>query len=864
MKISAKKIVSVLIAALMVLQATVLLVGCNPKIDNETSPLVISTEAVDGVFNPFAYTSGADGGIVSETQLGMLNIDKDGKVVAGWDQPTVAQAYSVITTGSESDYQQDGNYSNYYTDYYFAIKDGIKFSDGVDLTIKDVLFNMYVYLDPVYTGSSTMYSINIQGLSAYRTQSEDENAQSQLNQAAMNNALMRRDRLLAWCNDTAKTPLDDYFSDKTELEEVKADIEKIQTLFKEELNSDWTSAASGIEEYEKYYLKSAATDAITTGAAWKEYTKEGNKNKRISEQWEVFLLMYGEISTSVQKLSDGTKKYTFEYNGSDKYDHSKDSLVNRVYANFMTEGSANFRTKLADVITQYATANTYFEYIMASEKSKLLNDGEHEFDSISGITVLNADSIPQANGQPINLGGKRDILKIRINGVDPKAILSFSFSVAPMHYYSTPKAIAEFKELPSTTDDEGNTVRNFTGFGVEYSDQKFMNTINTNLVPRGAGPYRASNGTVQGTADDAVVPRTDFNNNDTLINFERNNYFSTVMENGTNAKIKFLRYKVISAASMKDAVTGRNKEVYISMPNATKDIYDEVRNLDGVKCILVDNMGYGYIGINASYVKDLNVRRAIMSAMDVTLCRSYYGSDELVEILYRSMSKNSWAYPQAATAYYPYDPTGITSLEYAQEAGYYVNSETGILTNDAGERLQFTFTVAGETEDHPAYQTMEKAKEILNNIGFDITVTKDTQALSKLANGQLEVWAAAWSSAVDPDMYQVYHKDSTASSVKNWGYPYLLRDGTAEELEIIDQLADQIEKGRKYLLNDERKQYYETALNLVMELAVELPTYQRKNMYLINTQVIDENTLTEATVYQSPISQIWNISFING
>ena len=42
------------------------------------------------------------------------------------------------------------------TEYEFLIKKDIKFSDGTTLTIKDVLFNMYVYLDPAYT----LYDIN--------------------------------------------------------------------------------------------------------------------------------------------------------------------------------------------------------------------------------------------------------------------------------------------------------------------------------------------------------------------------------------------------------------------------------------------------------------------------------------------------------------------------------------------------------------------------------------------------------------------------------------------------------------------------------------------------------------------------------
>ena len=866
------KIICLALCLLLVLQVA-LLAACNKKKgDPETTPLVLSTDPLDGVFNPFSYTSGADGGVVGQTQLGLLSMDKDGKVVAGWDEPCVAEGFSVVTVGSESDYERDGDYSNYYTDYFFALKDGIKFSDGTPLTIKDVLFNMYVYLDPVYTGSSTMYSIDIQGLSAYRTQSDADDAQNNTNALANANATQRVERLESWCGLDNDTPLDQTFSGE-ELVEVQEDISKIKELFREELNTDWVSAATNIEEYEKYYKRDSETDKITTGAAWKAYTAEGNTHKHISEQWEVFAMMYGLITATTTQLNDsattGIRKYTFEYNGADGFDHSQTAMVNRVFSDFFPsdENGAMFKSKLLQVITNYATKNTFFEYVVNDEKGKLLHGEEMHFKNISGITVYEANKIPTANasqkGGDAGFDGNRTILKIRINGLDPKAILSFSFSIAPMNYYSTQEAIGNFKSLPDSTitvDGEEYTQKNYEGFGVEYASPDFMNVINTNLVPRGAGPYRPSNGTQNGVGDAEKVQRTQFYSNN-IVNFERNNYFQTVMRGGHNAYIKFLRYKVVATNAMVDAVTGTNPEVHVSMTAPTADIAAEVNKISGVKPITVDYMGYGYIGINAEKVHDINVRRAIMSAMDVTLCSSYYGSNEYVSIIYRSMSKNSWAYPEGCTAHYEYDPTGAKSKEYL-DAALCAPGSDGILRDSEGNPLKFTFTVAGETEDHPAYQTMAKAAEILNKLGMDITVSKDTQALSKLASGGLEIWAAAWSSASDPDMYQVYHKDSTASSVKNWGYPHLLRDGTQEEQDILDRLAEQIELGRKYATEQERKPYYSEALDLVMELAVELPTYQRKDLYLINSDIVDVNTLCEATVYQSPVSQIWNINFV--
>ena len=208
------------------------------------------------------------------------------------------------------------------------------------------------------------------------------------------------------------------------------------------------------------------------------------------------------------------------------------------------------------------------------------------------------------------------------------------------------------------------------------------------------------------------------------------------------------------------------------------------------------------------------------------------------------------------------DETGETSAQLVRNAGYTI--QNGVLTK-GNTKLKFTFTVAGESNDHPAYATLNYAAEILNNIGFDITVTNDSTALSKLATGGLAVWAAAWSSSSDPDMYQVYHKKSSATSILNWGFPYLMADGTSTEKKLINDLATEIEKGREYLTVEERKPYYDNALDMIMELAVELPTYQRDDLFAYNAFKIDVNTFTPAdkrSAFKGLTSEIYNLSFV--
>ena len=135
---------------------------------NETTPLVVATEqGLEGKFSPFFYLSNADNEVVSLTQLGLLTIDRVGNPVLngiegetreynGTDYTYYGPADIVVTEN------EDG--SVYYD---VTMRDDIVFSDGEPATIDDVIFGIYVYLDPTYDGNSTMRSLPIQGLEEY-------------------------------------------------------------------------------------------------------------------------------------------------------------------------------------------------------------------------------------------------------------------------------------------------------------------------------------------------------------------------------------------------------------------------------------------------------------------------------------------------------------------------------------------------------------------------------------------------------------------------------------------------------------------------------------------------------------------------
>jgi peptide/nickel transport system substrate-binding protein len=230
------------------------------------------------------------------------------------------------------------------------------------------------------------------------------------------------------------------------------------------------------------------------------------------------------------------------------------------------------------------------------------------------------------------------------------------------------------------------------------------------------------------------------------------------------------------------------------------------------------------------------------------------------------MSKVSWAYPKGNDATdngFDYPPLGVWSEDIAVKNIQKYMQAAGVSSGDSA--LKVKFTIAGSSlQDHPTYKVFRDASALLNSLGWDVEVVCDTQALTKINTGSLEVWAAAWSSALDPDLYQVYHKDSTATSTLAWGYNYLKTSGSAEETQILDELSELIDKARETNDQTVRANLYKDAMTHILDLAIELPVYQRSVLYAYNSKVINSASLpaeSELNPFSSPLDRIWEVEF---
>ena len=849
---NAKKIISLLLTLSILAGIVTSLFGCKKKtkIDNESTRLVLATAELDGVFNPFYSSSAADGTIVGMTQIGMLSSDKDGKVAYGNDEPCVVLDYEakyILSNGNvvdEIDNLPSGvTVAN--TRYRFVLKNNLKFSNGSPLTMRDVLFNLYVYLDPAYYGSSTIYSTEIVGLQEYRTQTDNEKEQDKFNENFDALASDRIQRLYecidlvkeAHKNGTNSTSLtnDQMIAELTEImnQRVKYDeaystivddYKLADTYFLRELQQDYTNA------------KGTAQDEVHTD-------KNGNK-VTLTTDTEAFLLAEGFITWN-------EKEYKFEYSlGEASKNWTEEYAINAIHSSF-------FPNKADEVITGWRTAtdlHTYFSYL---EKQKHFASTDTHYTSISGIKYANMNEPVTVNGVEYLVptldengavtDGNYEVLEITIEKVDPKAIWNFAFTVAPMYYYSNEDQISKFDYTEN--------------FGVEFGSIEFQDKVIKNPdkigIPVGAGAYKATTNNENSNNTDAG----EFWKNN-VVYFERNEHFMFPV------KIRFVNYQVVSTNLMLEALY--SGDVHFVEPACKQENIDSIaaKRSEGFASVATQTNGYGYIGINAEKVPNVAVRRAIMYAINTQYAVDYYTGYS--DPIYRPMTRASWAYPKstdAAGQYYTFDATGETSENLVKQAGYKLTKVNGKNVYAKGsDVLKYTFTIAGDTTDHPAYQSLKAAAEILNQHGFDITVKTDINALKKLNNGDLTVWAAAWGSGVDPDMYQTYHIDSTAGSTANWGYRAIKTnagDKYSYELGLVKDLSDKIDKARETLNITKRTELYAECLDIVMQLAVELPTYQRSDLYAYNTNILDVSTMTpssELTSFNGPLSRLWEVS----
>lgn len=429
-------------------------------------------------------------------------------------------------------------------------------------------------------------------------------------------------------------------------------------------------------------------------------------------------------------------------------------------------------------------------------------------------------------------GVERECFEAVIEGLDPLAPFKLNLWVAPKDHY--------------TEGYEGILDKN----GVDFKSPEFMAHL-ASKAPLGAGPYvfqGFENGKLSLVANDGFALGAPRIKNLELLELKEGEELLALKEGKVHYACPELSTALISAVDSDES------------------------GYEALSYSLADKDGYGYIGIQAEAIPELEVRAALAMSFNRALAvEGYYG--DLASLIDYPMPSSCWAYPAEVSDQYIYDfdATGVSSRNLFVSAGYVYDEEANCMYypeghERAGEAVEFKFTLPSELEAHPMGAVFEESKSLLAEIGVKVEIEVDgnlTERITSAYDSGLQVWAAAWEGGgVDPDMYDLWYADEEAKTVHANGIDHLAGKGTEKEKELITELNSLILRGRECLDFEERKAIYAEALKLANELCVEVPVYQRKTAFVYNSEVVSQASLVsedELSIYCDIVANIWNV-----
>lgn len=763
------------------------LAACGPKLATAPTimtPLVVAYDTFSQKFSPFFSDTGYDADVAAMTQISLLTTDRVGGIVYN-----AIKGETIPYNGTDYVYKGPADTSVVYdaatdtTKYTAKLKQGLKFSDGTPVTADDIIFTYYTFLDPSYVGSTTLSSYNIVGLKDYQTQTTSEVYDKY---AAMADAIYAAgaDHVWAATDTWTQAQQEDFW---TRIHDgVALEVQKIVSY-----------VLGNYIDYGPDYFGMTAEEINAS---------EGNQIAFAMTMWG-----YGER----------TDTGTFNALSGTSYDLT---TTFPTLQNYVDEILANYSNDVKEAFPYESADSTD---VFANVKSAFIGYWGPQDEAMGGTGVPNISGIVKIDDYTV---------EVTTNGYEAPAVYSIlGIQVTPMHYYGD---AAQY--------DYANNK-----FGFPFGDLSKQESLTA--TPMGAGAYK-------------------------YVKYEnRVVYFAanTLYYKGS-PKIAEIQFKETASAEVPSAVqtgtadagelTGsRSRFEEVASYNSNGEITGDV-----ITTSKVDNLGYGYIGINAATVnvggepgstasKDLRKALATILAVyrDVAI-NSYYG--EAAVVIQYPISNTSWAAPQPTDEDYrlafsldvdgnpiytadmtqeqKYAAAETAALGFLEAAGFTVSGGQ-VTAAPSGAKLEYEVIVPGDgTGDHPAFAVLTGAQTSLANIGMTLNINDpaDSNILwDALDAGTQELWAAAWGTTIDPDMYQIYHSSNIVGLGGSDSNHYHIQDATLDQLIIDARQSDD---------QSFRKATYKQALDIIIDWAVEIPDYQRQNCVIFSTQRINISTIT--------------------
>ena len=667
------------------------------------------------------------------TQIGMMTTDRVGGIVYNGIEGEV-HSYN----GTDYTYYGTGDLAVNYdeetdiTTYSYKMREDLKFSDGEPVTIDDVIFTYYVFLDPAYNGSTTLSSYDILGLQAYRTQIPEANVEEVSAAAeAVKAAFAANGAEYAVAEGDAFTQeiFDKYAADVTEA---------------------WKADLQGIVDY--VYGAYAEQYAEMIGKTYDEITA--------SDGLKVFLA--GELwgfSTGVEVPEDCTLDdlYAVAFN---KYAGSYDAYL---AAGESATGSS------VDAINNE---------LMAAVAANAGVDMSEGVSHISGIKRVDDYTV-----------------EVQVKGFSAPAVYSIlGLSITPLHYYGDPAQYdyeaGQFGHPFGDLSIAQAKIAEPMGAGpykfVSYENRVAYYEANEYYY-LGAPQIKSFQYKETNAAEVASAVQTGAADGGEMTGSKSN--FEMLQSFNSNNEVTGDVVTTYSVANLGYGYIGMNADTMNVAGEPGSEASKNLRKAFAtVLAVYRDTAFDSYYGDAAAVINypisstswaapqptDEGYRVAFSVDVDGN---PIYTADMSAEDKYAAAQQAAIGFLKAA---------GYT---FDEAAGVFTAAPEGAA-------LSYEVIIPGDgTGDHPCFAILTAAQQSLAEIGIELKINDpaDSNVLwDALDAGTQNMWCAAWGSTIDPDMYQVYHSSNIVGLGGSDSNHYHIQSELLDQL-ILDarQSADQ-------------------------------------------------------------------------
>ena len=781
-----KKLLSLVLALAMLTSMTAAFAEAPVE-----TPLVVAIQTLSSKFSPYFADTGYDQDVVEMTQVSLMTTDRTGAIIFNG-----IEGETLTYNGTEYYYQGIADLSQVYdaatdiTTYTAKLREDIKFSDGTPLTADDVIFNYYVYLDPAYTGSTTLSSYDILGLKAYQTQVPEDSLAS---------VIPAMDALKAAGAGYTVTEADPF-------------TQEVYDAYQAGIVELWKADTQGITDYVCANYTDAYAEAILGKTADVVLASEGLKNSLGIALWG-----FGDVSEDFTTLTTAAgEAIAVEEVTNDDYYEAAAAKYGNDFAAYLDAGES-------------ATGTT-LDALNASTMS----------------AIAAASGVDMSAGVP-NISGIKKLddytVEIKVQGFSAPAIYSIlGIQVAPKHYYGDGTYDYEANNFGHPYGDlscvsakmdapMGAGAYKFIKYEnrvvyYEANENYFLGApVTKNFQFKETNSAEVCNAVQTGTVDGGSDVNGSKPNFEMLRSFNSNG--ELVGDVVTTYSVANLGYGYIGMNADTVNVAGEPAS------EASKNLRKAIATVMAVYRDVAFDSYYG----DAASVINYPISSTSWAAPQAT--------DEGYKVAFSVDVNGNDIYTADMDAPAKYAAAIEAAKGFFAAAGYTFDDAGMMTAAPEGAKMSYEVIIPADgIGDHPSFAILTDAKNALATIGFELKINDpaDSNILwDSMDAGVHELWCAAWGSTIDPDMYQVYHSSNVVGEGGSDSNHYHIRSAELDQMILDARTSDD----QAY-----RKEVYRACLEEIMDWAVEIPAYQRQNIALSSSIRVDTDTVTpDVTTY---------------